>query len=54
MSAACAVGVAALFLEVHQNPKKALSDGANSIDLNMFKHMLDKVIKIDKIVKGLK
>ena len=52
--AACAVGVAALFLEVHQNPKKALSDGANSIDLNMFKHMLDKVIKIDKIVKGLK
>ena len=50
--AACAVGVAALFVEVHQNPEKALSDGANSVDLNMFKNMLNKVIKIDKIIKG--
>lgn len=52
--AACAVGVAALFVEVHQNPEKALSDGANSVDLNMFKNMLNKVIKIDEIVKRIK
>jgi len=49
--AAVAVGVAALFLEVHKNPDKALSDGANSVDLKMFKNILKEVIKIDKIVK---
>lgn len=50
--AACAVGVAALFVEVHQNPQKALSDGANSIDLKMFKSMINKTKKIDKLIKG--
>lgn len=50
--AACAVGVATLFVEVHQNPKKALSDGANSIDLKMFKSMIKQTMKIDKLIKG--
>ncbi|MDD2523989.1 MAG: 3-deoxy-8-phosphooctulonate synthase, partial [Endomicrobiaceae bacterium] len=49
--AAVAVGVAALFVEVHSNPDKALSDGANSIDFKMFKDMMQEVIKIDKIIK---
>lgn len=49
--AAAAVGVAAIFVEVHKNPQKALSDGANSIDLRMFKNMLDTVCKLDKAVK---
>lgn len=49
--AAVAVGVAALFVEVHPNPDKALSDGANSIDFKMFKDMMQEVIKIDKIIK---
>lgn len=49
--AACAVGVAALFLEVHKNPDKALSDGANSIDFKMFENILKQVILIDKLVK---
>jgi 2-dehydro-3-deoxyphosphooctonate aldolase (KDO 8-P synthase) len=49
--AAVAVGVAALFLEVHKNPDKALSDGANSVDFKMFENILKEVIKIDKIVK---
>lgn len=47
--AACAVGVAALFLEVHQNPDKALSDGANSVDLKMFENILKQTIYIDKL-----
>lgn len=50
--AASAIGVAALFVEVHKNPDKALSDGANSIDIKMFKAMLNQTIKIDKLVKG--
>lgn len=50
--AASAVGVAALFMEVHKNPEKALSDGANSIDLKMFKELISQTKKIDKLVKG--
>ena len=49
--AACAVGVSALFMEVHQNPNKALSDGANSVDLKMFKSILNQTKKIDNLVK---
>lgn len=50
--AASAVGISALFIETHQNPDKALSDGANSVDLKMFKEMIKQTVKIDKIVKG--
>ncbi len=50
--AASAVGVSALFVEVHQNPDKALSDGANSVDLDMFKSMIRQTKKIDNLVKG--
>lgn len=50
--AACAVGVSALFVEVAKNPEKALSDGANSVDLKMFKSMISQAVKIDKLVKG--
>ena len=49
--AATAIGISALFVEVHKNPKRALSDGANSIDLNMFKNMLEIVCKLDNIAK---
>ncbi|MCL2390921.1 MAG: 3-deoxy-8-phosphooctulonate synthase [Endomicrobia bacterium] len=49
--AAAAVGVAALFTEVHENPDKALSDGANSVNLKQFEDILKKSIAIDKAVK---
>jgi 2-dehydro-3-deoxyphosphooctonate aldolase (KDO 8-P synthase) len=49
--AACAVGVAALFLETHENPDKALSDGANSVDLKYLKNILKQATAIDKAVK---
>jgi 2-dehydro-3-deoxyphosphooctonate aldolase (KDO 8-P synthase) len=49
--AAVAVGVAALFLEVHDNPDKALSDGANSLELKNFKQFLKHIKAIDKVVK---
>ncbi|MDR3112350.1 MAG: 3-deoxy-8-phosphooctulonate synthase [Elusimicrobiota bacterium] len=47
--AAVAIGISALFLEVHENPQKALSDGANSIDLGLFK----KVLKAAKDIEGV-
>ncbi|MDR3253551.1 MAG: 3-deoxy-8-phosphooctulonate synthase, partial [Endomicrobium sp.] len=49
--AAAAVGIAALFLEVHNNPDKALSDGANSIDLKCFEQLLKYIKVIDKAIK---
>jgi 2-dehydro-3-deoxyphosphooctonate aldolase (KDO 8-P synthase) len=52
--AAIAVGIAALFLEVHDNPQKALSDGPNSIDLKHFKHLLKEAKIIDKATKWQK
>jgi 2-dehydro-3-deoxyphosphooctonate aldolase (KDO 8-P synthase) len=38
--AAKAVGVDGYFMEVHPNPKEALSDGSNMLDLNEFKKLL--------------
>ncbi|MDR1926914.1 MAG: 3-deoxy-8-phosphooctulonate synthase [Endomicrobium sp.] len=49
--AAVAIGISAVFLEVHDNPDKALSDGANSVDLKYFKRMLKYIKDIDNVVK---
>jgi 2-dehydro-3-deoxyphosphooctonate aldolase (KDO 8-P synthase) len=38
--AACAVGIDALFTEVHPNPAEALSDGANSLDFKQIRELL--------------
>jgi 2-dehydro-3-deoxyphosphooctonate aldolase (KDO 8-P synthase) len=49
--AAVAVGVDALFWEVHPDPDKALCDGPNSLFLDSLKPMLRDVMAIDAIVK---
>ena len=49
--AAAAVGIAGIFVEVHENPEKALSDGPNSLSIAELRKLLKKVIKIDKLVK---
>lgn len=41
--AAAAVGIDALFTEVHPEPEKALSDGPNSLDFAMIKTVLQEV-----------
>jgi len=50
--AAAAVGIDALFLEVHPNPAEALSDAASQLPLNDLKDLLIKVKTIDKFVKN--
>lgn len=40
---AVAAGIDALFLEVHPNPRDALSDGPNSLDFKMTENLLKKV-----------
>ena len=50
--AAAAVGIDALFLEVHDDPSKALSDGPNMVRLDQLEGLLKQVLAIDKIVRG--
>ena len=49
--AAVAVGVAAVFLEVHQDPDHAPSDGTNMLKLKDFPALLDELVAIDAIAK---
>ncbi|HUR71042.1 MAG TPA: 3-deoxy-8-phosphooctulonate synthase [Candidatus Limnocylindrales bacterium] len=51
--AGVAAGVDALFMEVHENPDQALSDGPNSLALANFEALIRKVKEIDALVKGL-
>ena len=50
--AATAVGIDALFLEVHPNPPKALSDAASQLPLDKLEDLLIEIKKIDDLVKG--
>ena len=47
--AAAAVGIDALFLEIHPDPPKALSDGANSLALKDLRELLTVVKAIHEI-----
>jgi 2-dehydro-3-deoxyphosphooctonate aldolase (KDO 8-P synthase) len=48
--AAVAAGVDGVFLEVHDNPKQALSDGANALELARLRSVLQEIIKVQKAV----
>ena len=50
--AAVAVGVACIFIETHNDPENAPSDGPNMLHVNKLESLLRKLIKIDKIVKN--
>ena len=49
--AAIAVGVGAIFMETHEDPDNAPSDGPNMVPLSEIKSLLKKLTEIDKIVK---
>ena len=49
--AAVAVGVAGIFMETHQDPDNAPSDGPNMIPLSNLENLLNQLIEIDKIIK---
>ena len=50
--AAAAVGIDALFCEVHEDPDKALSDGPNSLTFAMWDALVTDVIKIRSALAG--
>lgn len=50
--AAVAVGVAGLFIETHQDPDRAPSDGPNMLPLSELEGLLSELIAIDRIAKA--
>jgi 2-dehydro-3-deoxyphosphooctonate aldolase (KDO 8-P synthase) len=46
--AAIAVGVDGLFIETHPEPHKALSDGANMLQLDLLESLLEKLLRIKR------
>jgi 2-dehydro-3-deoxyphosphooctonate aldolase (KDO 8-P synthase) len=53
LRAAVAVGVDALFMEVHPTPETALSDAATMLPLAELRSLLEMAVAIDRVVKGL-
>ncbi len=49
--AAVAVGVAGVFMETHQTPDQAPSDGANMVALDDMPMLLEKLVAFDRIAK---
>ncbi|MGH9744688.1 MAG: 3-deoxy-8-phosphooctulonate synthase [Candidatus Acidiferrales bacterium] len=49
--AGTAAGVDGIFLEVHDNPAKALSDGSNALPLAQFRPLLEKIVVIGALVR---
>jgi 2-dehydro-3-deoxyphosphooctonate aldolase (KDO 8-P synthase) len=49
--AATAVGIAAIFLETHQDPDNAPSDGPNMVPLDKLEKLVNQIVEIDNFVK---
>ena len=50
--AACAIGVAAVFIETHQEPDNAPCDGPNMIDVAGLQELIEKLRVIDELNKA--
>jgi 2-dehydro-3-deoxyphosphooctonate aldolase (KDO 8-P synthase) len=50
--AAVAVGVAGVFIETHQDPDKAPSDGPNMLPLNEMEPLLRRLVEFDRLAKS--
>ena len=51
-SAGVAAGVDGVFLEVHERPADARSDGQNALELDRLEPLLDRLLQIDAVVRG--
>jgi len=51
--AAVAVGVAGVFIETHDDPDNAPSDGPNMVPINGMRELLEKLLAFDRIAKAL-
>jgi 2-dehydro-3-deoxyphosphooctonate aldolase (KDO 8-P synthase) len=51
--AGVAAGVDGLFMELHEDPSKALSDGANALQLSLLPALLDQLVEIRRCLKKM-
>jgi len=51
-AAGVAAGIDGLFLEVHDDPKKAKSDGGNSLRLDSLEPLIQKLLQVDSVVRN--
>lgn len=51
-TAAVAIGVAAVFIETHQDPDNAPSDGPNMVPLDQMPALLERLMAFDKLAKA--
>ena len=52
--AAVAVGVAGIFIETHQDPDRAPSDGPNMVPLKQMDALLRRLLEFDRLAKNSK
>lgn len=50
--AAVAVGVAAVFIETHPDPDRAISDGPNMISFDQLPHVVEDLLEFDRLAKA--
>jgi 2-dehydro-3-deoxyphosphooctonate aldolase (KDO 8-P synthase) len=50
--AAVAIGVAAVFMETHEDPDRAPSDGPNMVPLKQLPALLDTLLELDRLAKA--
>jgi len=50
--AGVAAGVDGIFMEVHDRPARALSDGSNALDLSRFSPLLSRLARLARFVRG--
>jgi 2-dehydro-3-deoxyphosphooctonate aldolase (KDO 8-P synthase) len=50
--AGAAIGVDGIFVEVHENPAKALSDGTNALPLDQLPRLLERVTQLSALARG--
>jgi len=50
--AALSIGVAAVFMEVHQDPDNAPSDGPNMVRLDQLEGVLEQLVQFDRLAKA--
>ena len=49
--AAVSIGIAAIFMETHQDPENAPSDGPNMIPLKEIKNVIEILMEFDHLAK---
>jgi 2-dehydro-3-deoxyphosphooctonate aldolase (KDO 8-P synthase) len=50
--AAVAAGVAGIFIETHQDPDRAPSDGATMLPIGELPALVEQLLEIDRVVKA--